>query len=466
MLPANGWRPRDYQMPLWSALEQGCKRAIAIWHRRAGKDEVILHRTACAIFERIGSYVHMLPLANQARRAIWDAVNPHTGKRRIDEAFPVELRETTRDQDMFIRFKNGSTWQVAGSDNFGALIGSSLAGIVFSEFALADPGAWDYLRPILVENNGWAFFITTPRGRNHASRLYEFAISIAGRADGWFGQKLTVDDTHALSAAQLDAERRELASVRGDKEAEAIIAQEYFCDFDAAIPGAYYGEHMANAEKEGRICSVPYDPRFPVDTSWDLGIGDTNPIVFWQSSGPGRVHAIDFYEASGAGLDHYAKVLACRPYAYRRHYLPHDVEVSELGTGTTRLETLRGLGIKATVLATGRGAIDERINASRMLLPRVWFNTDPLPLPAIGSARAESPEQARNRMTRLLDALRQYRREWDEKRNVFKERPAHDWASHPADAFGYGAQGLKIEYPSGAGTAPRQRQAVTDYQEI
>jgi hypothetical protein len=159
------WRPRSYQRKLWNYLETGGKRALAIWHRRAGKDDIALHWAATAAMQRPGSYWHLLPSYNQARKAIWAAVNPHTGVRRIDEAFPQEIRETTLEQEMFIRFCNGSTWQVIGSDNYDTLVGTPPAGIVFSEWARANPASWAYLAPILIENSGWALFITTPVGR-------------------------------------------------------------------------------------------------------------------------------------------------------------------------------------------------------------------------------------------------------------------------------------------------------------
>lgn len=212
-------------MPAWRALEGGCKRLALAWPRRHGKDEVALHWAAVSMMTRVGSYWHMLPEAAQSRKAIFDAINPHTGRRRIDDAFPPELRESTREQDMFIRFKNGSTWQVVGSDNYNSLVGSPPVGVVFSEYAMADPNAWAFLRPILAENGGWAIFISTPRGRNHFARLVDYA-----RGDpGWFGQVLTVEDTKAIPMETIHRERKELRMERGDKEAEAIIRQEYYC---------------------------------------------------------------------------------------------------------------------------------------------------------------------------------------------------------------------------------------------
>lgn len=235
----NNWRPRGYQMPLWTYLENGGKRAVAVWHRRAGKDDVCLHRTACAVMEKPATYWHMLPEANQARKAIWEAVNPHTGKRRIDEAFPKEMRDSTREQEMMIRFRNGSTWQVVGSDNYDSLVGSPPYGVVFSEWALAKPDAWAYLRPILAENGGWALFIYTPRGENHGKTTYDFALT----EDGWFAELLTAEETNVFTKETLEAERRELHSQYGPSRGEALFRQEYFCSWVEAFEGkAVYPE--------------------------------------------------------------------------------------------------------------------------------------------------------------------------------------------------------------------------------
>jgi phage terminase large subunit len=284
-------------MGAWGALERGVKRLALAWHRRAGKDDLCLHWTATAAIERVGPYWHMLPQANQARKAIWDAVNPRTGRRRIDDAFPLEIRESTRETDMFIRFKNGSTWQVVGSDNYDALVGSPPVGIVFSEYALADPAAWALLRPILAENGGWALFISTTRGRNHFHKLVEYA----KQASDWYGETLTVEDTGAIPKEAIETERRELIAERGEQEAEAIIAQEYYCDADASVPGAYYGSHMSKATKEGRIGLFPWLPGEQVGTAWDLGHGDSTVVWFYQQPRSGRVRLIDVLKVLASG---------------------------------------------------------------------------------------------------------------------------------------------------------------------
>lgn len=453
-LPANGWRPRPRQYAAWAALERGVRRVALAWHRRYGKDDLSLHWTACEAMQHVGVYWHMLPQANQARKAIWDAVNPHTGKRRIDEAFPPELRETTRDQDMFIRFRNGSTWQVVGSDNYNALVGSPPRGVVFSEYALADPNAWAFLRPILAENGGWALFVSTPRGRNHFARLVEYA-----RTDPqWFSEVLTVEDTGHIPLDVIERERRELTAERGNQEAEALIAQEYYCDFDAPIPGAYYGGLMQQVDRQGRIGLFPHLPHLPVGTAWDIGVGDSTVIWFYQQLPNGRVRLVNVLEGSGVGLEWYAQRIAALPYVCADHIWPHDGEVREWGSGVSRVQTAGKFGIRPRVLEAD--GIDDGIQAVRLLLPLCEFNTEPEPFPG------ETMDQARGRMSRALDALRQYRRVWDEKNQRYSDKPLHDWTSNTADAFRYlakGRRGMRGQQPGIHGPVRRQTAALSDY---
>lgn len=456
-LPAHNWRPRPYQMRAWAAMERGVLRHALAWHRRAGKDDFALHRTAIGAFERVGSYWHMLPMANQARKAIWDAVNPNTGRRRIDDAFPAELRETTREQDMFIRFKNGSTWQVVGSDNYNALVGSPPIGVVYSEYALADPAAWAFLRPILAENGGWAMFISTPRGRNHFARLVEYAM----HDDAWFGEVLGVKDSKAIAPEVIDRERREIAAERGQKEADAIIAQEYDCDFDAAIPGAYYGEHMSDALKQGRIGDFPWLSNLPVGIASDLGHGDQTVNWFYQQLPSGRVRIIDVLPGSGVGVDWYAKRIISRPYSIVDTIWPHDGDHKNIRdvNGTNLVALAKGLGWHP-VRCLENESIDSGIAAVRQLFPMLEFNENPLPMMK-GDGGMETAEEARQRMARALDALRQYRREYDEKRQCFKDAPLHDWTSDFADALRYLAKGRK-PFPGVRDPGSRPALAVMD----
>lgn len=372
--------------------------------------------------ERVATYWHMLPEAAQARKAIWEAVNPHTGKRRIDEAFHPKLRALTREQEMYIKFSNGSTWQVVGSDNYDSLVGSPPAGVVFSEYALANPSAWNMLRPILAENKGWAAFISTPRGPNHLEDLY----TMAKRDDGWFAELLTADHTGVIDQETLRQERKELMANHG-AHGEAIFQQEYYCSFQAAIIGAFYGQEMEAVEKEKRIVKNLYDEALTVGTAWDLGMSDHTVIWFYQQDGF-SVRLIDYYAASGFGLDHYAGILHARGYSpgnpkgykYGRHILPHDTVARDMSTGKTRVDTLRGLGVDPYICPKIRD--EDYINAARRMFPKCWFDQD---------------KTAEGRK-----ALKQYRREWDDERKVFYDRARHDWASHPADAFSYLAVGI------------------------
>jgi hypothetical protein len=427
-------------MPAWAALEKGFKRVALSWHRRAGKDDVCLHWTASASMERIGPYWHMLPMANQARKAIWDAVNPRTGRRRIDDAFPPEIRETTRDNDMFIRFRNGSTWQVVGSDNYNSLVGSPPVGIVFSEYALADPAAWSLLRPILVENGGWALFISTTRGRNHFHKLVEFA----KRDPEWYGETLTIENTGAIPLEAVERERREIAAERGEQEADAIIAQEYYCDADASIPGAYYGTHMS-------IGLFPWLPDEQVGTAWDLGHGDNTVCWLYQQPKSGRVRIIDMISGAGLGIDYYAKKLRERPYIYADHIWPHDGGHGNIRdvAGETLKTTAEKLGIRPLRVLDNDMSVEHGISSVRQLFPLLEFNTEPLPFDE------ETPQQAIDRMERGLSALKMYRREWNEKMQTFNDKPLHDWSSDFADGLRYLARGRK-PFPSRQPLAPIQ----------
>lgn len=399
---------------MWDYLEKGGKRAIGIWHRRAGKDDVLLHRTAIAAFERPASYWTMLPEYAQARKALWAAVNPHTGKRRIDEAFPQELRETTNEQEMFIRFVNGATWQLVGSDRYNSLVGAGIAGATFSEWALANPSAWAYIRPMLEENNGWAAFITTPRGRNHAHSMLEMAKS----SPRWFAQSLSIHDTLALTEEQIAESLAEYIALYGEDLGRAQFEQEYEVSFNAAILGAFYAREMVQVRREGRIDAVEAIPNLPVHRAWDIGVKDDTSIWWFQVVGT-QLYILDCYSESGAGVEHFAEIIEKRR---KEHgwidgvdYVPHDARVKEWGTGRTRVETMQSLRLNPQVVPLASKM--DGINAARKTLARCVFHP-------------RTEEQG-------ISALEQYRREWDDDKKAFKVSEVHDWASHLADAFRY-----------------------------
>lgn len=437
-IPHN-WKPRPYQIDAWNYwVRDGGKHMELIWHRRSGKDEIALHGTAVKLFERPANYWHMLPLANQARKAIWDAVNPRTGKRRIDEAFPHEIRTNTRDQEMMIRFVNGATWQVLGSDNFQSAVGSTPAGIVYSEWALANPTARGYLRPILAENGGWEAYITTPRGKNHAYSTFREA----QRNPDQFAQLLTVRDTGMLSEEQLATELREYIATYGEAMGVALFEQEYMCSFDAAIMGAYYGEELRKLEQTGRVCIIPHDDKYPVHVAFDIGFDDDTAIWWFQVVG-GEIRILEYYASSGKSPDHYCSQLLGREvsidmisndlrvskgadipelsrrraYRYGSINLPHDAKAKTLAAkGKSIEEQFAAVFGWGKVQIVPSLSLSDGINAARKLLGRCYIHSD-----------CEDG----------IEALRQYQREWDDTAKAFKDRPLHNWTSHAADAFRY-----------------------------
>ncbi len=366
----------------------------------------------------------MLPLANQVRKAIWEAVNPKTGQRRIDEAFPKEIRAATRESEMFIRFVNGSTWQCLGSDNFQGAIGSSPAGIVYSEWAQANPSSRGYLRPILMENQGWQLFITTPRGKNHAYKTFKAAQGM----EHSFAQRLTAEQTGVFTAADLEIERAEYLATYGDDMGVALYEQEYLCSFEAAILGAYYAAEFAKVDKEGRIRPIDHDPQFPVHTAWDLGYDDDTAIWFYQVVA-NEVRILDYYYSSGKDLDHYAEQVTDRAsehgWTYGAHNLPHDAKAKTLAAAGKSIEQQLG-ALLGRVRIVPKLSPEDGIQAARKMFPRVYF--DP-------------------RCDEGVEALRQYHREWDDDRKMFKDKHHHDWTSHPADAFRYLAVAWREERP-------------------
>lgn len=427
----NNWTPRPYQERLWDYLMSGGKRAVACWHRRAGKDEVCLHHTACALHERVGNYWHMLPEYSQARKAIWNALNPHTGKRRIDEAFPEALRKRTNDQEMFIEFINGSTWQVVGSDNFNSLVGSAVAGMVFSEYAISNPSSWGYMSPILKENDGWALFISTPRGHNHFESMLRFAEKEAG----WYAETLTASQTSVFSEAELDEELRLLQELHGDDYGMALHRQEYGCSFDAAIPGAIWGDCVEKAEKSGRILDFPILEQVPVDTAFDLGRTDDTAIWFRQLVGS-SINIFDHHASNGKDVQFYVDLLLSKRkehgITYGTHWLPHDARPRTLASGGKSILQQFQEAAKANP-GIGRFAIlprldvQEGIQAARKTFPFCRFH--------------------KTRCAKGLNSLRQYHREWDDEAKVFLANPSHDWSSHDADAFRYLSLSWKFKRP-------------------
>ena len=376
---------------------------VVVAHRRFGKTvfaAIQLLRGAAEEPKAAPRLAYVAPFYRQAKAVVWDYL-----KRFARDIENVRFHETELRCDL----PNGARISLYGADDPDSLRGLYLDGVVLDEYAQMDPRVWgEVIRPALADREGWAVFIGTPMGRNSFWRLYEQAKT----APGWSASLYRASETGVIPAAELAAARATMS--------EEEYAQEFECSFDAAIRGAYYGKEIAAAEAAGRIGAVAYDARLPVHTAWDLGVGDATAIWFWQQAGR-EIRLIDYYEASGAGLDHYARELQRRGYAYGEHVLPHDAHVQELGSGKTRVETLTALGFRPRVLPGHRR--EDGISTARLLLARCWFDA--------------------GKCARGLEALRHYRCEWDPRRQVFQAQPRHDWASHGADAFRYLAMGLR-----------------------
>ena len=400
------YKPREQ---FASFHERTQRWAIIVAHRRCGKTVAtindVIRRSLTG--PSSGRYAYIAPHYVQAKDIALSYFKEFTG--------PLTPHGVTyNDSELRINLPNQSTIRLYGADNYDRMRGLGFDGVVLDEYADFPPSAWpEVIRPALSDKQGWAVWIGTPKGHN---AFYDVWQQAQDNPD-WYTLRLKASDTGILPLKELEDARKSMS--------EDQYRQEYETDFEAAIQGAYYGKDMRSAEEDGRIAGVPYDKRAEVHTAWDLGISDTTSIWFAQIVGR-EVHIIDYYEASGYGLDHYANVIKQRDYNYGAHWLPHDAEVRELGTGQTRVETLASMGIRVRIAP--KLSIEDGINAVRMLLPRCYFD--------------------KKKTATGVEALKQYRQEFDEKRKGYTGRPLHDWASHPADAFRYLAVSLRTSSPA------------------
>ena len=406
----NDWDCMSHQKPLWNYFDEGGKRGVCVWHRRAGKDSTALNYTATEAIDNVGVYWHMLPTQKQARKVVWDGID-RQGRRMIDQVFPPAIRKAKREQEMQIELKSGSIWQLCGSDNYDALVGANPKGVIFSEWSLCNPKAWDFIRPILAENGGWALFIYTSRGKNHGYSMAQ----MAKKNPTWHYSCLTVDDTKRDDGSPVITQEA-IQEDRDSGMSEDMIQQEYYCSFDVAIPGAYYSKEITAARADNRICFVPIDPMLEVHTFWDLGISDMMVIWFAQVVG-NEIRLINYYENNNEGMAHYIKYLdtfkATHNIRYGEHWAPHDIEVRELMSGKSRRDTAREMGIAFRVVK--QHSIADGIEATRRLFNRLW----------IDETRCEHG----------VNCVASYHREYDDKKEVYKDHPVHDWASHGADGL-------------------------------
>jgi phage terminase large subunit len=400
-----GYRPREQFVSFHKRRQRW---ACLVAHRRAGKTvscvmDLIDKAMRCKKID--GRYAYVAPHWNQAKDVAWLYV------KRFTAPIPgVKLNES----ELYVEFAhNKARVRLAGADNYDRLRGAYLDGCILDEYGDMHPAAWpEVIRPMLADRKGWATFIGTPKGRNDFHHVWERALD----NPEWFSLMLKGSESGIIDDLELDALRAEMTPEQYEQEIE--------CNFNAAVVGAYYGKEVVDAERAGRVSEVKIDPALPVQTAWDLGIGDSTAIWAFQIT-HGGIRVVDYYENHSQPLAHYVGVLEAKGYK-GRCWVPHDAKARELGTGRTRVETLLSLG--RDVALVPNHTIMDGINAARVSFKR--FHFDEL------------------NCRQGLEALRQYRAEFDEKTKTFKNHPRHDWCSHGSDAFRYMAMAWKSLQPA------------------
>jgi phage terminase large subunit len=393
------YKPREHQLKVHELLD-GKRFAVVVAHRRFGKTVAALNhliREAVLNEKETPRYAYIAPTYGQAKRVAWDYLVKYT----------TPLGGTNNISELRVDFW-GRRIQLYGSDNPDSLRGQFFDGVIIDEVGDQNPKIWtDIVRPALTDRKGWCLFIGTPKGHNHFKELRDRA----EKEDGWGLLEFKASETGVVDETELKAAKNEMG--------EDKYRQEFECSFDAAVEGSYYGQMLNELEEKKHMQEIPREELSRTFTAWDLGMGDSTSIWVAQLVGT-EVRLIDYYENHGVGLDHYVKWIKDNDYSKAEHILPHDVRVRELGTGKSRLEMLEDSGLQVKIAP--RMGLDDGIQAVRRLLPRCWFN-----VPKVQTG---------------LNCLRNYRRDYDEKRKIFYERPLHDWSSHGSDSFRYLALGL------------------------
>jgi phage terminase large subunit len=407
------FEPRKEQWEIHEQLQRA-RFGVVVCHRRLGKTVLAVNeliRGAMRCSKEAPRFGYLAPTYRQGKATAWDYLKRYSA--------PVQGR-LPNESELRIDFANGGQVRIYGADNPDSLRGLYFDGIVLDEYGLHPPQTYsEVIAPALVDRGGWALFMGTPNGKNQFWEIAQHAKQQQAAGDkAWFFQEYKVSDTKLLDAHFLSQAKAVMTSDE--------YAQEFECNWEAAIKGAIYSKELEAVRADGRITSVSYNPALPVDTDWDLGIGDSTAIWFSQSLRSGEIRLIDYYEASGEGFPFYAKMLSERGYVYGKHWAPHDIEVRELGSGLSRKAVAAEHGIRferTPRLTQNVGQeVEEGIHAVRMILPRCWFD----------AVKCQAG----------LEALMSYRRDYNERLAEFKASPVHDWASHGADAF----RGLAVRH--------------------
>lgn len=418
------YAPRPLQAKVHGTMDKH-RFVVAVCHRRFGKsvlavNELIKGALTCTKDKPRFAYIG--PTYRQAKATAWDYLT-HFSR-------PVPGIKVNQ-SELRIDFPNGGQIRVYGADNPDSLRGIYLDGVVLDEYGM-QPGKTftEVVRPALSDRIGWALFLGTPNGKNQFWDVAQYAQ--IGNDPEWAYEQFRASQTGYVAEKELEQAKKVMTSDE--------FAQEFECSFEASVRGAIYSKELEAARSSGRITSVPYDPSLPVDTDWDLGISDFMSIWFSQSLRTGEVRLIDYYENSGEGFPHYAKVLQAKGYAYGKHWAPHDIMVRELSSGRSRQEVAASMGIRFEIMPrihdSAAGEVEEGIHAARMFLSRCWFDAE--------------------KCRYGLESLMHYRREYNQRLNEFKASPVHDSASHGADAF----RGLAVRHKTPAERKARQSVAM------
>ena len=386
------YRPRDQFKPFHNRTQRW---ACIVAHRRAGKTVACINdvlRRALQEGKRDGRYGYIAPFYSQAKTVAWDYL--------LRYSQPARRRENA--SELWVELLNGARVRLFGADNPDALRGQYLDGVILDEPADMRPSVWGaIIRPMLADRKGWAVFIGTPKGHNGFYDVWQ-------RADeDWFKLMLRASQSGLLAKDEL------VDAAKGMSEDQ--YEQEFECSFEAAILGAFYGRLMREAEDAKRVTEVKYDMAFPVHTAWDLGFTDDTAIWFYQVI-YGEIRLLDYHGSSGQGVKFYADVIKSRPYVYGTHHLPHDARAKTMAAdGKSIVQQLAEHLPIASLTIVPELSVQDGIQAVRAMLPRCWFD--------------------REKTDEGVESLKQYQREYDEEKKVFKDKPRHDWTSHAADAF-------------------------------
>ena len=388
------YSPRAAFMPFHTRSERW---SCLVAHRRAGKTVAAINdliKRAITEGNRSAQYAYIAPFRSQAKRVAWDYL----------KYYAAPVTNATNESDLSVELVNGAKIMLFGSDNADAMRGMGFNGVYLDEYGDFKPSVWgNVIRPTLSDRLGWAVFGGTPKGKNQFHDIYK----VSQVVPDWFLLRLPASVSKLLPDSELQAAQSQLSQDQYD--------QEYECSFDAAILGAFYGQEMRQAQDEGRIRELPFEPESPVYTAWDLGYRD-DTAIWWYQVVRGEVRVMDYYAVSGASIEEIANAVNAKGYRYTRHYLPHDARAKTLASGGKSIveQLAAHLGGMAKLAIVPEIGIQDGIQAVRMILPSCYFDS---------------------RCDEGLEALRQYQREYDEDKKTFRQTPRHDWCSHPADAF-------------------------------